>query len=507
MADAFALYGTGMNYSHFGGSHADYGRFGGEMPYYRRYANMTPEEREAENLKRNKARLEHQSAMKKLAAEQNIKEAEYARELEAQRTREITSAALAAKNVQTILRTGKIDLFGDAWANYLKELAKIPEIKKEYCNANGSFKSEADMRSIAMKYYNQLNSPDGGKTLASFEEDASKLPSAFFQGLWHGATLGFYKRDHHGDVMKTVYGREISKEDKVANAIGDVIGTSAAVGALGFGAGMATENGTELVKGTAKELQEAVDWKNLEEGEKLLKEKFNNKSFEAALSELEEQELAKATEITKAREALEENQQKAFDQAKDAKKTAENELAETKKLIEEKQAQLNSPKKDSPKSNQLKKEIKALNNKANSINTKLIDGTFDKAIATAETNLKNANEAIEALEKARKELAQQKEILNRVPSELKFASDATRDRLSASYDKLSKLNTDKNPNRVTNMIDDINNGKTTAKKVAKQIHAETGSKAIKGLTKCKGKLGLLGLIAGAAVGIYNVCTD
>ena len=330
-----SMYGSAMGYPPYGngyGSYGSYGSFGGNS-FWQKWMNMTPSEREEESLKRYESRLSHQKKMKMKEAEANVEIAEHSRNLEAERTRQITSAALEAKNVQTILRTGKIDLFDKAWKNYLEELKNIPEIAAQYCDEYGNWKSEADMRSAAIKYYNKLNSPDGGTTMASFDDDAALLPTSFWQGMWHGATFGFYKKAHHGDVMKTAKGIEISKEDRLFNGAGDTLGTAAAAGAAGFGLLALAEAGGNKF-GNASDIQKAVDWTNLQAAEKLLQK---GETFEKAEERLTAEENTINEQTEQIKKEIAEKEQDAFDKAKQAKEAAEKKLQEKTATLKQKQ--------------------------------------------------------------------------------------------------------------------------------------------------------------------------
>lgn len=525
-----SMYGS-MGYPPYGngyGSYGSYGSFGGNS-FWQKWMNMTPSEREEESLKRYESRLAHQKKMKMKEAEANVEIAEHSRNLEAERTRQITSAALEAKNVQTILRTGKIDLFDKAWKNYLEELKNIPEIAAQYCDEYGNWKSEADMRSAAIKYYNKLNSPDGGTTMASFDDDAALLPTSFWQGMWHGATFGFYKKAHHGDVMKTAKGIEISKEDRLFNGAGDTLGTAAAAGAAGFGLLALAEAGGNKF-GNASDIQKAVDWTNLQAAENLLQK---GETFEKAEERLRAEAKDAEEQIKLIEKEINANEQDAFDKAKQAKEAAEKELQEKTATLEQKQTRLAELEKKIPKNKngeliktskdpeirklineykQLNNEIPTLQGEVNKLNTSLAkDGKLVKEFKAAETALNNAKETrLKPLEKELAKINSQKEMLAKVTPEMRFASEAVRTEMKDAAKKVNQFQFGRGKGKaVADITDAVNNGKTSVKQIAKQIAETQGSNKSKFFAKYfKGRYGAaIGAVLGAGIGIYNWCTN
>lgn len=516
MWSALSLYNTGLGY----GGYTSFGNnnsYDGNETWWQKVAKMTPAERAAANEEINSVRLKSESNLKRQRAEQDADDGIYARNIEAKKNREITATALSAKNVQTILRSGKIDLFDDAWAKYLNELKNIPEIKANYCDEYGNFKSEADMRSIAVKYYNLLNSPDGGKTYANFDDDASMLPTAFWQGMWNSATFGFYKRSHYGDVMKTAKGMDISREDNLANNAGATLGAAAVGTAIGAGS-MAGINWASGKFGTAKDIQAAVDYTNLEAAEEILKEKeFNGKTLCEAEKILEKQIDEANKELNELKNLSSDPEKRAVENAQNAVNKAKEEIAKNQQLIDEKTNKYNAlTDKTTDEAKKLQSEIDNLTKRNNALNADIgKNGKLTKALNEANKNLKAIENKIKGAPKRIAELEAQ--IAEKTPKlekiarvtknlDLAMASDATRTEMKAARDTVNRFKFGRaGVDAATDITDMVNNNKATVKEISKKVSEQQGSKFAKFSAKYfKGKYGIaIGAAIGAGIGIYN----
>ena len=198
-------------------------------------------EQEKMNQEIAKRKLETEAKTATYAEELKLKQAEELRKMKAETDKQLAEARLAALNLQSVLRAGNMDLLEDAYNKYLNALVTIPEVREEFCNEDGSFVDINKQRSVAMTWYSELlteTAPDGKGGVvtvkASMLEDAGLLPGAFSQGVWNGATFGFFKKDHQGTALKLLTGQDISKEDKIASNACQTLG-SAAVGATAGG--------------------------------------------------------------------------------------------------------------------------------------------------------------------------------------------------------------------------------------------------------------------------------
>ena len=517
MWHALSLYNSGMGY----GGYYDYnGRsrdYDGNENWWYKYSRMTPAQRAAANEEIHAVKLATQSKLNRQSAKQQVEDKIYARELEAEKNREITSAALAAKNVQTILRTGKIDLFDDAWNRYLNELKNIPEIKLKYCDEYGNFKSEADMRSIAVKYYNLLNSPDGGKTLASFDDDASMLPTAFWQGMWNSATFGFYKRSHYGDVMKTAKGMDISREDNLANNAGATLGAAAVGTAIGAGS-MAGIDWASGKFGTAKDIQAAVDYTNLEAAEEILKEKeFKGKTLCEAEKILEKQIDDANKELNELKNLSSDPEKRAAENAQKAVDEQKAKIEKNERLIEEKKNKFNAlTDKTTEEAKKLQSEIDNLTKSNKALSADIgRNGKLTKALREANNNLKSIEKRIKEaparIVELNGQIAEKEPKLKKIAQvtkevDLVMASEATRAEMKAARDTVNKFKFGREGvDAATDITDMVNNNKATVKEISKKVSEQQGSKFAKFSAKYfKGKYGIaIGAAIGAGIGIYN----
>ncbi len=516
MWSALSLYNSGLGYggyTPFGNSNS----YDGNETWWQKVAKMTPAERAKYQLQIKQVELDSASEIIRKKAEKEIDNTIHARNIEAKKNREITATALSAKNVQTILRSGKIDLFDDAWAKYLNELKNIPEIKANYCDEYGNFKSEADMRSIAVKYYNLLNSPDGGKTYANFDDDASMLPTAFWQGMWNSATFGFYKRSHYGDVMKTAKGMDISREDNLANNAGATLGAAAVGTAIGAGCMTGIDRTTGKF-GTAKDIQAAVDYTNLEAAEEILQEKeFKGKTLCEAEKILDKQITDATTELKELTNLSSDSERRAVETAQKAIDDAKKEIEENTKHINEKTKKYNAlTDKTTDKAKKLKSEIDNLTTKNNTLQQDIgKKGKLTKALEEANENLKSIENKIKGAPKRIAELNAQiaektpkLEKIGRVTEEVRLvmASEASRAEMKAARANINKFKFGREGvDAAAEITDMINNNKATVKEISKKISEQQGSKFAKFSAKYfKGRYGIaIGAAIGAGVGIYN----
>ena len=198
-------------------------------------------EQERMNQEIAKRKLETEAQTATYAEGLKLKQAEELRKMKAETDKQLAEARLAALNLQSVLRAGNMDLLQEAYDKYIKALVTIPQVKAQFCNEDGSFIDINKQRSVAMTWYSELlteTTPDGKGGVvtvkASMLEDAGLLPGAFSQGMWNGATFGFFKKDHQGTALQILTGQDISKEDKIASNAGQTLG-SAAVGATAGG--------------------------------------------------------------------------------------------------------------------------------------------------------------------------------------------------------------------------------------------------------------------------------